>query len=115
DLQPAGTPVNEDNIFWETFIPGGNGSGVPETFTPGANSGCVPFNPFGDGMANAASIDFIGLDPVTKSRLSQHVVGATLSGDFNRLFTLPAGDVEWAAGLEYRKERSRSTPDDLIQ
>src|SRR5690606_8000753 len=59
DLQPAGTPVNEYNIFWETFIPGGNGSGVPETFTPGANSGCVPFNPFGDGMANAASIDFI--------------------------------------------------------
>lgn len=113
DLQPAGTPVNEDNIYWESFVP--SGDGVPVTFTPGANSGCVPFNPFGDGVANAASIDFIGLDAVTKTRLSQHVLSATLSGDFNRLFTLPAGDVQWAAGLEYRKEKSRSNPDQLIQ
>ncbi|HWL64013.1 MAG TPA: TonB-dependent receptor [Steroidobacteraceae bacterium] len=115
DLQPAGTAVNEDNINWESFIPSGDGSGVPVTFTPGANSGCMPFNPFGDGVANAASIDFIRLDAVTKTRLSQHVVSATLSGDFYRFFTLPAGDVQWAAGLEYRKEKSRSNPDELIQ
>lgn len=122
DLQPAGTPVNQPNMdMYEIFEgeygykPGGDGSGIPVTFTPGPNSGCVPFNPFGDGVADAAAINFIGVDAFTKTRMSQHVVSATLSGDFNSLFTMPAGDVLWAAGLEYRKEKSRSIPDQMIQ
>lgn len=103
DLEPEGTPINLVN--WGE---------VPQTFTPGPNSGCVPVNPFGYGQ-DPAAVDFVGLDVATRTRMTQHVVSAWLSGDLNRYFTLPAGDVEWAAGLEYRKEKSRSTPDQMIQ
>ena len=36
-----------------------------------------------------------------------------LSGDLGSLFTLPGGDVGFAVGAEYRKEKSRFTPDPI--
>ncbi len=119
DLQPAGTVINPENIladmlFGGGFIPGGDGSGTPQTFTPGENSGCVPLNLFGEGVADPAALEWINTDARTRSRMSHHVVSGSLSGELD-LITLPGGPMGWAAGAEYRKENSRSTPDEWVQ
>src|SRR5690606_1077837 len=120
DLQPAGTPISPENIALDAltangFAPGGDGSGLPLTFTPGADSGCVPLNVFGEYVAGQAALDWIRTDVRTASRMSHHVVSGSLSGDLGNFLELPGGPVGWAAGAEYRKEKSRSTPGDMVQ
>lgn len=115
DLMPAGTPINPDNIFWENFVPAGDGSGVPITFTPGSNSGCVPLNLFGEGTVDPEAVDFVHTNAVTRSKLTQHVVSGSLTGDLGQFFELPGGPLAWAFGAEYRKEKSLSEPDQLVQ
>lgn len=117
DLQPEGTVISPENIlgdmlFGGGFAPGGDGSGTPQTFTPGDGSGCVPLNLFGEGVADPAALDWITADGRARSRMRHHVVSASLNGE---LFELPGGAIGWAAGAEYRKEHSRSTPDEWIQ
>ncbi len=73
-------------------------------------AGCVPLNSFGDGTANPAAFDYFLSNPVSNARLEQHVVNASLTGNFGDLFTLPGGPVEFAVGGEYRKESSRFDP-----
>lgn len=82
----------------------------PTTFAPGE---CVPLNIFGEGVASQAAMDWIKVNTVDRSRIEQHVVSAVLSGDFGQLFSLPGGDVGFAVGGEYRKEKSRFTPDPI--
>ena len=82
--------------------------------------GCTPWNPFagfGTG-AVANSLD----DPNVRNQLfrQENAVGlskthnyfANLSGS---LFTLPAGDLGFALGYEYRKEQGGFTPDAIAQ
>ena len=77
-------------------------------------AGCVPLNSFGYNTANPASFDYFLSDPVSNTRLEQHVVNASLSGDFGQLFTLPGGPVAFAVGGEYRKEKSRFRPSQAL-
>ncbi len=115
DLQPAGTQINPYNIMWGTFTPGGDGSGTPQTFTPGANSGCVPLNIFGKGMIDPAAKAWINYETMRHSRIDQHVVSGSLTGDTEALFSLPGGPVGWAVGTEYRKEKSIDHPDPILE
>lgn len=104
DLDPAGSTIDPWN--WDE---------LPVTFTPGANSGCVPLNLFGEYRSDPAALAFINANPVTRSKLTQHVVSGSLSGDLGSFMELPGGPVAWAAGAEYRKEKSFSDPDQIIQ
>ncbi|MGD9665519.1 MAG: TonB-dependent receptor plug domain-containing protein, partial [Novosphingobium sp.] len=82
------------------------------SFTPGPNSGCVPINPFVNGQS-AAAVDWIMTDTTDRSTITQHVASATLSGNLGENLALWGGPVRFAAGAEYRKEKSASTPDPL--
>jgi len=75
-----------------------------------ADPGCVPFNIFGQGSPSAAAIDYVLGTMVNDVTTKQQVAAFNVSGD---VFTLPAGPVSVAAGVEYRKEEVHSTVDDL--
>ena len=72
--------------------------------------GCLPYNPFGENVADPSSFGYFLGNPASKARIQQHVVNATLTGDFGQFFTLPGGPVQFAAGGEYRSESSRFSP-----
>jgi iron complex outermembrane recepter protein len=115
DLQPAGTEINPYNIMWGTFTPGGDFSGTPQTFTAGASSGCVPLNLFGEGVADADALRWVNYRIIDRTKLNQHVVSGSLSGDSAGLFELPGGPLDWAVGAEYRKEKSVFNPDPILE
>ncbi|WP_394658343.1 TonB-dependent receptor plug domain-containing protein, partial [uncultured Novosphingobium sp.] len=73
-------------------------------------AGCVPVNTFGANTVDPASYGYYLSDPVSNARLEQHVVNASISGDFGALFQLPGGPVQFAFGGEYRRESSRFRP-----
>lgn len=87
---------------------------------PIALTSCVPWNPFagfGTG-AVANSLD----DPAVRKYLfrEEHAVGNTKTNSYfaniaGSLFTLPAGDLAFALGYEYRKEQGGFTPDAIAQ
>lgn len=82
------------------------------TFTPGQGQ-CVPFNPFGVGAASQEARDFIMLDMERKRTIEQTVASGFVVGDSSNWFSLPGGPIGMVLGVEYRREKSRSTADDL--
>lgn len=109
---------NVRNAVGPSFI---NGSGVVQCGTPDAViEGCVPWNPFagfGTG-AVANSLD----DPNVQDYLfkQEHALGETETTSYfaniaGSVATLPAGDLGFAVGYEYRKEEGGYTPDAISQ
>lgn len=78
-------------------------------------AGCIPYNIFGDGVRDPAAIGFVTTDSVSRSKVTQHVVSGSLSGDLGAWFKLPGGPVGYALGAEYRREESDFRPDPLIR
>ncbi len=79
-------------------------------------AGCVPFNIFGEDQTHsAAALDFINIDSVTRSKVTQQVLSGSLSGDFGSFLQLPGGSIGFAAGLEFRREASEDHPAQEIQ
>jgi len=68
-----------------------------------ANSGCVPINLFGVGAPSQAAIDYVTGTPQQRTTTKLDVAGVSLRGE---PFSLPAGDVSIAVGLEARKEQT---------
>ncbi|GEN98293.1 TonB-dependent receptor [Novosphingobium sediminis] len=87
-------------------------AGSAVTFQPGE---CRPINLFGEGVSDPAGVDFVRASTTERSRITQHVVNASLSGDTKGFFSLPGGPVGFVIGGEYRKESSRFVPDVLEQ
>jgi outer membrane receptor protein involved in Fe transport len=80
--------------------------GTPICRDAGARAdGCVPFNPFGFNSASQASINYIRDNQFVTylASIKQQVAAANFTGP---VFTLPAGKVQVAAGVEHRKEES---------
>ncbi len=76
-----------------------------------AASGCVALNLFGGpGSITQEMIDYITFDSVSRSGLTMKNYAFNLSGD---LFSLPAGSVGMALGIERREESGFDTPDPL--
>lgn len=73
-----------------------------------ATAGCTPLDIFGFNTITPAMLAYIS--PLFRDRSEQKLsqVTANLSGD---LFALPAGDVEFATGYEYRKYEGSYDPD----
>jgi len=113
---PNGQPTCRVNVDpnWQPYQPlsdyGTRDIFGPTTFSPGQ---CSPINIFGEGVSSQAGLDFIHANTTDRSFVEQHVVSASISGDFRNLFSLPGGELGFALGGEYRKERSGFTPDPI--
>ena len=70
-------------------------------------NGCVPLNIFTNNPS-AEAIAFVGADITTKTAIEQNLVSANVAG---KLFKLPAGEIGFAVGADYRRESSRFSPD----
>lgn len=70
--------------------------------------GCVPVNIFGVGSVSPEAAAFISPAATDRTTVTRDLAAATISGE---LFTLPAGPVAVAFGVEYRKESFSFKPD----
>ncbi|TGY89229.1 TonB-dependent receptor [Marinicauda algicola] len=82
------------------------------TFTPGTGL-CQPLNLFGVGAPSQEAIDFVTTDLNRQRTITQTVLSGVIVGDSSDLFSLPAGPVGLAFGLEYREEESEFYADPL--
>ncbi|WKE64910.1 TonB-dependent receptor [Gallaecimonas kandeliae] len=73
------------------------------------SNGCVPLNLLGQGQASQEAIDWVSTDAHRVAKTEQKNAGFVVSGD---LFELPAGALSTAISGEWRREQSRTTPDD---
>lgn len=76
-----------------------------------ARNGCVPFTVFGNGAVSPEAAAWFNTNSLNTSKLEQQVLTASVSN--SSLFSLPAGDVGFAGGVEYRKEKSQENTDPL--
>ncbi|KAF1696630.1 TonB-dependent receptor domain-containing protein [Pseudoxanthomonas koreensis] len=89
--------------------------------TPGnVIAGCVPWNPFA-GFGTGAVANSLE-DPAVQAFLykEEHALGNTKTNNYfanlaGSLWTLPAGDLGFAVGVEHRKEEGGFTPDAIAQ
>lgn len=76
------------------------------------DQGCVPINIFGRGAVSAGALNYVMAPGSLTTSTSQRIAGFSVSGE---AFHMPAGPLGYAAGVEYRKETSRSEFDALQQ
>jgi iron complex outermembrane recepter protein len=98
------------NLPGEAVIDPNNFGETPVTFQPGE---CQPLNILG--TANQAALDFALVDHTDFAQITQQVVSGYVAGDFGFAFELPGGPVGFALGAEYRKEKSRTVPSEVMQ
>ena len=70
-------------------------------------NGCVPLDLVGIGQASAAAIDFSRVNSLFRRWASQQVADAYVTG---QLPGLAAGPLQFASGVEYRRESAASVP-----
>jgi len=76
------------------------------TFTPGAGQ-CVPLNIWaGRPGVTQQALEWVTVDTWSELTIDQFVVSGIFTGDSSDWFELPAGAVQFAAGVEYRDESS---------
>jgi iron complex outermembrane receptor protein len=76
-----------------------------------AARGCAQFNPFGAGSLSPECAAAIRINATNIFDLTQTNVVAAVTGS---LFTLPAGDVQFAVGGEYRDNDASFRPDEFL-
>jgi iron complex outermembrane recepter protein len=106
-------------------IPGANG---PQCL-PGASAGCAPINIFSgagvvdpstgtpaSGTPSAAALTFIQAAYYSTQETTQQVVSGTISGDLGA-FKSPLAESSWsvALGVDYKRDYTDFSPDDLTQ
>jgi outer membrane receptor protein involved in Fe transport len=74
--------------------------------------GCVPINIFGFNSISKEALAYVNAPGSLTTRTTQKLAGGHIDGE---IFNLPAGPLGVAAGVEFRKEYSESTPDALTQ
>ena len=73
--------------------------------------GCVPVDLFGHGAVTPEAAAYFSTTSVGEATVEQTVIGFNVANGF--LFEVPAGDVGFAAGVEYRKEEMETKEDEL--
>ncbi len=76
------------------------------------SNGCVPLNIFGAGNISQAAADFISIDTVNRSTITEKVVSGAITNQ--NLFDLGAGAASVAFGAEYRNEHGSFNPDEAL-
>lgn len=79
----------------------------------GLDPGCVPLNLFGEGSPSPEAIAYVTGDSVKYLTLEQTVAAATLTGKLPERFSLGAGPIALAGGVEWRRETADQTVDPL--
>lgn len=90
-----------------------SGAVVCRSTLSGLDPGCVPLNLFGLGSPSEGAIRYVTGDGVKRLRLQQLVAALDISGDLGSKFSLGAGPISLAAGLEYRNEEANQVTDAL--
>jgi len=109
------TRTNSNNLILANFanaldaVDDGNGNIVCRDEAAQA-SGCQPLNVLGFGAPSQEAIDYVNTVSVGTSKIEQTVVSGSVNN--GALFDLPAGAVGFAAGLEYREEKSATEEPD---
>lgn len=99
--------ANRNNLILQNFynaldaIKDDNGNIVCAS---GSDDGCVPLNIMGFGQPSQDAINYVNTTSVGTSKIEQYNAGATIAN--SGIYELPAGYVGFAAGVEYRKEKS---------
>jgi outer membrane receptor protein involved in Fe transport len=79
------------------------------TFRPGDGQ-CKPSNLFrGTNSVSPEAVAFFTRPSTDRARLEQFVATLAFSGDSSKFFELPGGPIQFAAGGEYRWEKSQTT------
>ncbi|MFC3551663.1 TonB-dependent receptor domain-containing protein [Lysobacter cavernae] len=73
-------------------------------------AGCVPLNIFSTSAPSQSLLDYVLNDRDEYRTTTQKLAGAQINGS---AFELPAGDMNFAAGIEYRKDTLKNTDDPL--
>jgi len=76
---------------------------------------CVPYNPFGAGAGNQASVNYFSRLVLAGGWIEQLVLSGFVSGDTSGFFNLPGGPVRFAVGAEYRRQDQYYDYDDYAQ
>ena len=90
-------------------FPAQNSNFQISTFVPGDGQ-CVPVNILGFDTISQEAADFIFQRQTATNDIDQKVFTATISGDTEDWFSLPAGPIGFAGGFEYRDETSEFQP-----
>lgn len=100
--------VNKNNMIKKNFAYALDSvieNGVAVCRDAGARAdGCVPLNIFGAGNASSEAQNYVNTVSTGTSVIKQTVLGGTLTNSM--LYELPAGDIGFSTGVEYRKEES---------
>ncbi|WP_417458392.1 TonB-dependent receptor domain-containing protein [Kordiimonas sp.] len=101
----------DGNIVVSRFIQGMlvNPDNPNECLNP--SNGCVVLNPFGEGKMTEEMINYLKIAATNLTAVTQQQVGANIAGN---LFELPGGEVGFAAGVEYRKDKAETNPDTFL-
>jgi iron complex outermembrane recepter protein len=75
-------------------------------------AGCVPLNLFGIGSITPEMADYVRADIWYRPQNRQDTFEGYITGE---LFRLPAGPVQTAVGFELRRDKTRTSTDDLTQ
>ncbi|MEG2806290.1 TonB-dependent receptor, partial [Stenotrophomonas sp.] len=75
-------------------------------------AGCIPFSVFGNGAISPEAAAWFNVNSPYKGTVRQDVFSASVSNP--SLWSLPAGDMGVAAGVEYRREQSQERHDPLV-
>jgi outer membrane receptor protein involved in Fe transport len=75
---------------------------------------CQPMNPFGEGNISSAARNYVLQDTTSVAKITEFVVSASITGDSSAWFSLPAGPIGVAFGLEHRTEDVFFEADDLV-
>lgn len=82
----------------------------PDAALRAAAAGCVPFNPFGEGRASTAALDYVYRTLMENIQIDQHVWSANVQGTVAELW---AGELAMATGLEFRRDSTELVHDKL--
>ena len=77
-------------------------------------AGCVPFNPFGEGNMTPEMKRYLLADTTSVGKITEFVANATITGDSSGWFSLPAGPIGVAFGVEHRTEENSFQADPVV-
>jgi len=89
-----------------------NGSIVCRSTLTNPTDGCVPYNVFGTGVNSAAQIAYVTGNPNQHSVFKQNVISLNIAGE---PFSIWAGPVSLAFGVEHRTESAHGVADAITQ
>lgn len=104
--------VNNISQAIDAVVNPANGQIVCRSTLTNPTNGCVPFNIFGENNFSAAAKAYATGIGRLDQRFVQHVGELNLHGS---PFALPAGDVQLATGVGYRRESINATVDPISQ